>query len=201
VTDPLNPAGPAAGWYPIAPGSPQLRWWDGTQWTEQFHTVGTSVGPVDRAPEGTKPNTSWIWIFAVMPLIQLAELPLLSSFYQRIVSAGVTDPTSITTVEFAPASGYFVLQGVSLVLYGAYVVLAVLDYRALKARGVPRPFHWAWTFLSSLAYIIGRTVIVRRRTGAGMAPLLANILALVVSIVAIFAVIIPIMTAAVSSLQ
>ena len=37
-----------------------------------------------------------------------------------------------------------------------------LDYRELGRRGVDRPFHWAWSFLSSAVYVIGRGVIVRR---------------------------------------
>jgi hypothetical protein len=41
---------------------------------------------------------------------------------------------------------------------------------------VPRPFHWAWSFFVLLVgwpgvYMIGRSVIVRRRTGTGLIPL------------------------------
>ena len=71
--------------------------------------------------------------------------------------------------EFSPS--YFVLIALEWGGYALFVVGAALDYRALRARGVPRPFHWAWTFLSVIVYAIGRTVVVRRRTGAGMAPL------------------------------
>jgi hypothetical protein len=199
VSNSSAPGNAVAGWYPTSPGSPQLRWWDGTQWTEHFHTLGQADASALRAPEGTSPYTSWIWIFAVLPLLQLAELPFLSHLYSVIFSAGLSDPTAVSRIEFSPDSGYFAIQGIGLVLYAIYVVLSALDYRALKLRGVPRPFHWAWAFLSSLVYIIGRTVVVRRRTGSGMAPMWVNIAAFVVATVATFAVLVPIMLAAIEA--
>jgi len=27
---------PVPGWYADPAGTPQLRWWDGTQWTQQY---------------------------------------------------------------------------------------------------------------------------------------------------------------------
>jgi cytochrome bd-type quinol oxidase subunit 2 len=102
--------------------------------------------------------------------------------------------------EFAPDSGILGVWGVGIVIYGLFVVAAALDYRALSARGVPRPFHWAWTFLSALVYIIGRTVVARRRTGTGLAPLWVTIATLVVTGVAIEVVVFPFIAGATSSL-
>lgn len=32
-----DPSGPAAGWFADPTGAPQLRWWDGSRWTEHTH--------------------------------------------------------------------------------------------------------------------------------------------------------------------
>ena len=62
----------------------------------------------------------------------------------------------------------------SFVVYAGTVVLALLDYRELTARGVPKPFHWALSFIPSygyLVYLIGRTVVVKSRTDRGLGPI------------------------------
>ncbi|HAQ9640229.1 TPA: hypothetical protein IYE67_003168, partial [Enterococcus faecium] len=41
----------------------------------------------------------------------------------------------------------------------------------LRDRGVDRPFPWAWALLGPLVYLIGRSVVVRRRVGGSAAPL------------------------------
>ncbi|HEY1531572.1 MAG TPA: DUF2510 domain-containing protein [Galbitalea sp.] len=184
MTEPVSPGAPPAGWYPDPPGSGRLRWWDGTQWTDQFAPVAVR-GQVLRAPEGTDPSTPWIWVFAFLPLLSLLELPFLLAFYARVFSAVESDPSGVAAAEFAPDSGYFAIQGISLLLAAIFIVLAVFDYRTLRARGVPSPFHWGWTFLGGIVYIIGRSVVVRRRTGSGMAPLWVNIAVQVGAIVAI----------------
>lgn len=158
-----------------------------------------NLAVAEKAPEGTRPGTAWIWVFVLLPLLQLAEVPLQAAVYQRIFAGGLSDPSAMTRAELSPSSGYLPLTGLTFVLYGIYVVIAALDYRALRARGVPRPFHWAWTFLGSLVYIIGRTVVVRRRTGSGLAPLWVFIGLVVISAIASVAILAPIMNAALSA--
>lgn len=76
---------------------------------------------------------------------------------------------------------------------GASVLLAYLDRKALQRRGYDRPFHWAWVFLGllmyacSLVYVIGRTIVIRRRGGRGAAPLVASIMVEALGIIAVIA--------------
>ena len=55
--------------------------------------------------------------------------------------------------------------------------------RELKKRGVQQPFHWAFAFLTSIVYVIGRSVVVKRRTGGGLAPLWVYIVELILSFI------------------
>ena len=73
----------------------------------------------------------------------------------------------------APLLTLMHLGGVlGLLPYALSVLLAALDRRALGRLGVVRPFHWAYAFIPAPVYLIGRTVVLRRRVGRGLAPLL-----------------------------
>jgi hypothetical protein len=172
-----------AGWYPVSAGSTQLRWWDGTQWTDHVHDqaiagAAAEYGQVLKAPAGTNPNTVWIWILAVMPVLGLIVLPFFDSTSMfRNALANPSSPSATLRSELAIYSSPFFLisLGVGFVEYVLYVLFAYFDSRQLKALGVPKPFPWALAFIPSgygyLVYMIGRFVIVKRRTGTGLTPL------------------------------
>jgi hypothetical protein len=105
--------------------------------------------------------------------------------------------------EFAgiAASGYFTYIGLGFLGYLLTVLFAALDWRRLKLNGVPRPFHWAWAFLGqSIVYMIGRSVVVHRRTNRGLAPLWVWIAVYVVAIVIVSTVAVGAMADAVQQL-
>jgi hypothetical protein len=176
VTDPTSnqPASAAsapAGWYPVSAGSTQQRWWDGTAWTQHIYDPAAvaQVGPL-KAPEGTNPSTVWFWLIAVgAPLLQLVSVLLEGVWFSSLAGGELADPAAIVAAEASPS--YLGLILLSWGGYALFVVGAALDYRALRAKGVPRPFHWAWAFLSIIVYAIGRSLVARRRTGTGMTPL------------------------------
>ena len=75
------------------------------------------------------------------------------------------------------------------------IVFGLLDYRALVRRGVPQPFHWAFSFFvllfatAAVAYPVGRMIVARRRgADGGLAAMIVAIavqlVVLVVSLVA-----------------
>jgi Protein of unknown function (DUF2510) len=181
-----------AGWYPVTPGSSQLRWWDGTAWTDHVHDQAVAqVGGALKAPAGTNPNTVWVWILAVLPLLGLASLFLFNPapYFRSVMSDAGSDPTLVYRAEmaFLTSPGYLILVALGFVTYAITVLFAGLDWRQLKVLGVPKPFHWAWTFLPSygqFVYMIGRFVIVKRRTGTGLAPLWVWIATIVVVFIA-----------------
>jgi hypothetical protein len=155
-----------AGWYADATTPGLMRWWDGTTWTE--HTAAAvSVAPYTGAvaerpqlPADRPIYSPFIWLIVLLPLVSL----LLFLVWQpdvRYTDYGVggtprVDPSSIYTPT------YFLSGAVGWLIYGLLVFFAYRDVVWLKRQGVVRPFHWAWAFLSSLVYVIGRSVIVHR---------------------------------------
>jgi Protein of unknown function (DUF2510) len=188
VTPPAAVAVAPAGWYPVAAGSAEQRWWDGTRWTEHVYAQPTSVAPAYgqtaaavrpavalRAPEGVAPGTIWFWLLAVgAPVLTLLDLIPISVWLGQIIAGVSSSPSALLASEFNPAYVLVLLSG--WFIYAVCIVFALLDWRELKARGVPRPFHWGWSFFViaigwPVVYVIGRSVVVKRRTGSGLAPL------------------------------
>ena len=205
--------GTPAGWYADPAGSPQLRWWDGTQWTSHFQAPAqaqapayapytpAAAAPIPTVPPGTPVYNPFIWALTLLPLLSLLLLPLSFTEIDQAMSSSFNDPTSVN-----PYGGYstggLLIQGLTTLLswliYGAGVVLAFFDRKWLLAKGYAQPFHWAWAFLG-VVYPIGRSVVVRRRAGRGIAPMWVTIgvlaLSLILSVVVIATVFQSFMTA------
>ncbi|BFM26157.1 hypothetical protein CHE218_31990 [Microbacterium sp. che218] len=153
------------------------------------YPASTSAG-YDAAPRrDIKTNTVWIWLIVALPLVSVLGLFLFDwgsfirdSVYADMASGGMGG-TSMTSSLVS-----IVASVVSLLITALTVVFAFLDWRQLRARGVDRPFHWAWIFTvlaigTGLVYVIGRGVVLRRRTGSGLAPVWAAIAVTVVSLI------------------
>ncbi len=179
-----------AGWYHDPNEPTRTRWWDGIQWTDhvqQAYDPAASAVSL-RAPENTQVYTPWIWLMVFVPYVTLPLLFIIDfgGMFSGISSANPSYATN-AELQMITSPGYIALVASGWLIYGLCALFAFLDRKALLQREVPRPFHWAWSFLSAPAYVIGRSVIVRRRTGRGIAPMWAAIgmmaLSLVVTVV------------------
>ncbi|TFD54723.1 DUF2510 domain-containing protein [Cryobacterium frigoriphilum] len=179
MTDTPAPRAHPPGWYADPMGSPRQRWWDGTRWTDDLHDPALEVYGVT-APAVIGPNTAvynpLIWAITLLPLLVLYTASSVDVTAQlELVMAGSTAP---------PTSEEVTNSFVSFGVYAASVALALFDRRRLLKDGVTKPFHWAWAFLSAGIYVIGRSVIVRRRVGRGIAPAWVWAAIFVVSVIA-----------------
>jgi Protein of unknown function (DUF2510) len=187
----------APGWYRDPAGSPQLRWWDGANWTEHLSAAAPQYQqPQPYAPDQAYAPAQTYAPYTPTPLVRpvlgpnasvhslfiwlVVSLPLVSA----IVSFAWYPTISFETVNGRPfpnyasiySPGYFLVVFVGLLAYAAIVVFAYLDWRQLGRDGVVRPFHWAFAFIASIVYVIGRSVIVNK-VGAkpGLWPIWAAI--------------------------
>jgi hypothetical protein len=175
-----------AGWFPDPSGGPAQRWWDGTQWTD--HTSNPyAPATVLTAPAGTRVYNVWIWLVIFLPYVTLPFL-FSADFSQFFDNIDYSNPNSSQQVQLQMfTSPVFLLLSVGgWVVSAAVVLCAWLDWRWLKAAGVPKPFHWAFAFINLAGYpvyAIGRAIVTRRRTGTGLAVLWVTIASIVVSFI------------------
>ncbi len=163
------------GWYPDPAGASAVRWWNGVAWTEYLSQNTANVPRPQPRPQ-LDPKTPvygvLIWLLVLLPVVvyvlELTWNPDFRFTYSTI------DGQVIPQVDFASifTLSYFLLALASWALYAGSVVLAYFDWRGLQRVGVVRPFHWAWSFLFSGVYVIGRSVIVHRvAKPRGLVPL------------------------------
>ena len=154
----------------------------------QQPAYGQTYAPTrPRLADGARVYNVYIWLVVALPFLSVVLLPFYQPHFDFVTSSdGSYVYNGSPFAMFGPM--YFVLLGVGFLAYALSVVFAWLDYRDLERVGVVRPFHWAWTFLTPLVYVIGRSVIVRRvAPGRGLAPIWVTIGLYVLSLVISFA--------------
>jgi hypothetical protein len=123
----------------------------------------------------------FIWIITLLPVLSLLLLPLsLVGLEDSIRVQVIGDGYNSYSYGTGGMSGAALLaQSVATLLgwliYAAQIVLAFFDRKWLLARGFDRPFHWAFAFIPAPVYPIGRSVVVKRRSGRGIAPMWVSI--------------------------
>jgi Protein of unknown function (DUF2510) len=186
VTDSRSSGAPAEGWYADPTGQAGVRWWNGSEWTSYTAPMpaagpAAASGPTRATLPATTPvYTPYIWLVVLLPLLSIiATLAVRPEYrFTRVNGVRTIDPASV----FTPAYIAVLLFGV--LLYALMLLFCYLDYRALVRVGVERPFHWAWAFLASVVYVIGRSVIVHQvARPRGLLPVWITIGVVVVSVV------------------
>ena len=169
MTQTPDPTAHQAGWYADPMGSPRQRWWDGQKWTDDLNDPTLAVygvaqpkAPIAPVSAETPVYNNFIWAIVLLPVVTL-------------IASSAVDTTESLSRAFAGDSSLNPAETLSSLLswavYIGTVVLAFLDRRQLTRDGFTRPFHWAWAFLSAGVYVVGRSVIVRRRSGRGLTPI------------------------------
>jgi hypothetical protein len=158
-TSPTYGAGTGAGAAAAAPYAAQPY-----SPADPYNVMGQKL----TAPAGTRTGTPFIWALAALPVISLISTVITWLSIDDQIDAALDPDAPLFT------GSDFISFAVSFLVAALAILFGVLDHRALVRAGVPKPFHWAWIFFALInvpVYIIGRSVIVRRRTGSGLAPM------------------------------
>lgn len=169
---------------------------------QQYAPYTYAAPQYPKAPEGAKIYTWHIWAIVLLPIISLIVSVITFSSLEPALERYITEVqnySGTTPPQLQYPAGYYVSLVVGLVIYLVTVLLAYFDSRALAKAGIARPFHWAWAFLTNYVYVIGRSVVVRRRSGRGLWPIWALAAVVLLSIIVQLALFAGVVSAVVSN--
>ncbi|MDF2990218.1 MAG: PPE-repeat protein [Microbacterium sp.] len=180
------PGHPAAPGHPAVPGAVPAGGAPG-------YPVAPTGAATPARPDAST-DTIWVWLIVALPLVQLIALFLFdwrSLIEQTIYTAMLSEQGSYSSsvMNFSLETTFLGLGAslLGLLIGGLSVLFAFLDWRQLRARGIQKPFHWAWAFfvfvVTAGVYVIGRGIVLRRQTGKGLGPVWGFIGVTAVSIV------------------
>ncbi len=139
--------GPAAGWFADPAGSDQLRWWDGTRWTEHF-APAPPVARSEHVVPPADPSTRWrfarlrlwpLWLRVVGAvvlcalLVVLAPLVTLAALVVLVTAIVAMARGSRTWLRFPSRGGAVIALVVSVVVFGVAGALTGLVYPTKSA--------------------------------------------------------------------
>jgi hypothetical protein len=140
-----------------------------------------------RVDPGTPVYGPFIWIITLLPALSLLLLPLSFTGFEDMIRSEMQSGGTGYGMTGGLSGGALLAQSAATLfgwlIYGAGVVLAFFDRKWLLARGFDRPFHWAFAFIPAPVYPIGRSIVVRRRSGRGIAPMWVSIGLLALSLI------------------
>jgi hypothetical protein len=128
----------------------------------------------------------WIWLIVLLPLLSIFP----AFIYLDQMLRGMVGLVATLTSDGPPLDAERLLAAELGLLFSPWFLVAMvvgwgtsalcvwfgaLDSRELERRGFADPFPWPWMLLSSLVYLIGRRVAVRRQGGRGSEPLFVMI--------------------------
>src|SRR6476620_9853869 len=88
---------PAPGWFPDQSNSHQLRWWDGSGWTDQTRPLAPDNATVAQSTDPGRPKKPWYfrwWAIAAAVLVALAIVGSLTPDEETPAADATTSQTS-----------------------------------------------------------------------------------------------------------
>ncbi|WP_309619745.1 hypothetical protein [Salinibacterium sp.] len=148
-------------------------------------SVPTTADLVSPAARRSSTDKGWIWVLVFLPLVSAAMFYVLDvAAVTFLESVNATELLGPLLLSLGIGAVIIVVGGAVLGAFGIFS--ARRDYLQLCRMQIERPFRWAWQFTALVGvpvYAIGRAVVVRRRTGRGLAVLVMSIVANVLAVV------------------
>ncbi|MCU1421771.1 MAG: hypothetical protein JWN36_1422, partial [Microbacteriaceae bacterium] len=119
---------PGAGWFADPAGSPYLRWWDGSQWTDNFidAKTGAPPGELPAAPSAPAASTTPEVVAQEAEPEPVVAQPLAAEPVADAASPATPEPTPVATPAASTDSAFAPGSPFAPVIPGAYVPAAAV---------------------------------------------------------------------------